>query len=159
MLADNKLDLILGSVGGFIYGVGTPIAGLFLGKVLTALSPQDKEIIKKDGLRWSLYHLGIAVIGGIALFLKTWKLEGLGAVVTSKMRKKVFKKYLELNLAFYDIDYNSPGSLLTKLSIDTTKISALVLSIFGSVISAVGGIIFSISPNVQDLKSYAGEIS
>ena len=144
LLADNKLDLILGSVGGFIYGVGTPIAGLFLGKVLTALSPQDKEIIKKDGLRWSLYHLGIAVIGGIALFLKTWKLEGLGAVVTSKMRKKVFKKYLELNLAFYDIDYNSPGSLLTKLSIDTTKISALVLSIFGSVISAVGGIIFSI---------------
>ena len=144
LLADNKLDLILGSVGGFIYGVGTPIAGLFLGKVLTALSPQDKEIIKKDGLRWSLYHLGIAVIGGIALFLKSWKLEGLGAVVTSKMRKKVFKKYLELNLAFYDIDYNSPGSLLTKLSIDTTKISALVLSIFGSVISAVGGIIFSI---------------
>ena len=144
LLADNKLELILGSVGGFIYGVGTPIAGLFLGKVLTALSPQDKEIIKKDGLRWSLYHLGIAVIGGIALFLKTWKLEGLGAVVTSKMRKKVFKKYLELNLAFYDIDYNSPGSLLTKLSIDTTKISALVLSIFGSVISAVGGIIFSI---------------
>ncbi len=144
LLADNKLDLILGSVGGFIYGVGTPIAGLFLGKVLTALSPQDKEIIKKDGLRWSLYHLGIAVIGGIALFLKTWKLEGLGDVVTSKMRKKVFKKYLELNLAFYDIDYNSPGSLLTKLSIDTTKISALVLSIFGSVISAVGGIIFSI---------------
>ena len=144
LLSDNKLDLILGTFGGFVYGVGTPIAGLFLGKVLTALSPQDIEIIKKDGLRWSLYHLGIAVIGGIALFLKTWKLEGLGAVVTSKMRKKVFKKYLELNLGFYDIDYNSPGSLLTKLSIDTTKISALVLSIFGSVISAIGGIIFSI---------------
>ena len=144
LLSDHKFDLILGTICGFIYGAGTPVAGLFLGKVLTALSPHYMKVIKKDGLRWSLYHLGIAVIGGIALFIKTWKLEYLGAVITSKMRKIVFKKFLELDLAFYDIDYNSPGSLLTKLSIDTTKISALVLSIFGSVISAVGGIIFSI---------------
>ena len=144
LLSDHKLDLIIGTIGGFIYGAGTPVAGLFLGKVLTALSPQELDVIKKDGLRWSLYHLGIAVIGGIALFIKTWKLEYLGAVITAKMRKIVFKKFLELELAFYDIDYNSPGSLLTKLSIDTTKISALVLSIFGSVISATGGIIFSI---------------
>ena len=145
LLSDHKLDLIIGTIGGFIYGAGTPVAGLFLGKVLTALSPQELDVIKKDGLRWSLYHLGIAVIGGIALFIKTWKLEYLGAVITAKMRKIVFKKFLELELAFYDVDYNSPGSLLTKLSIDTTKISALVLSIFGSVISATGGIIFSIS--------------
>ena len=60
------------------------------------------------------------------------------------MRKRVFKKYLELDLQFYDQDMNSPGSLLTKLSIDTTKISAIVLSVFGSIISAIGGIIISI---------------
>ena len=76
--------------------------------------------------------------------MKTWKLESLGSNITSKMRKRVFKKYLELDLQFYDQDMNSPGSLLTKLSIDTTKISAIVLSVFGSIISAIGGIIISI---------------
>ena len=141
LISDNKCDLIIGTIGGFIYGAGTPICGLFLGKVLLALSPQDDEIIKKDGLKWSLFHLGIAVVGSVSIFLKSWKLEGLGAVITSKMRKKVFKKYLELHLGFYDIDYNSPGSLLTKLSIDTTKINAVVLSVFGSIFSAAGGII------------------
>ena len=28
---DKKLDLILGTLGGFIYGAGSPLAGLFLG--------------------------------------------------------------------------------------------------------------------------------
>ena len=144
LLSDHKLDLIIGTIAGFIYGAGTPVAGLFFGKVLIALSPQDIEVIKTDGLRWSLYHLGIAVIGGVTIFLKTWKLESLGGVITAKMRKRVFRKYLELNLEFYEQDYNTPGSLLTKLSIDTTKISAIVLSVFGSLISAIGGIVISI---------------
>ena len=47
LLSDRKLDLIMGTIGGFIYGAGTPLAGLFFGKVLVALSPQDVDIIKK----------------------------------------------------------------------------------------------------------------
>ena len=41
LISDNKCDLNIGTIGGFIYGAGTPICGLFLGKVLLALSPQD----------------------------------------------------------------------------------------------------------------------
>ena len=144
LLSDHKLDLVIGTIGGFLYGAGTPLAGLFFGKTMVALSPQDIKIIKREGLKWSLLHLGIAVLGGLSIFLKSWKLESLGAVITSKMRKRVFKKYLELDLQFFDQDYNTPGSLLTKLSIDTTKISVIVLSVFGSIISSVGGIIVSI---------------
>ena len=144
LLSDYKLDLVIGTIGGFLYGAGTPLAGLFFGKTMVALSPQDIKIIKREGLKWSLLHLGIAVLGGLSIFLKSWKLESLGAVITSKMRKRVFKKYLELDLQFFDQDYNTPGSLLTKLSIDTTKISVIVLSVFGSIISSVGGIIVSI---------------
>ncbi len=144
LLSDHKLDLVIGTIGGFFYGAGTPLAGLFFGKTMVALSPQDIKIIKREGLKWSLLHLGIAVLGGLSIFLKSWKLESLGAIITSKMRKRVFKKYLELDLQFFDQDYNTPGSLLTKLSIDTTKISVIVLSVFGSIISSVGGIIVSI---------------
>ena len=144
LLSDHKLDLVIGTIGGFLYGAGTPLAGLFFGKTMVALSPQDIKIIKREGLKWSLLHLGIAVLGGLSIFLKSWKLDSLGAVITSKMRKRVFKKYLELDLQFFDQDYNTPGSLLTKLSIDTTKISVIVLSVFGSIISSVGGIIVSI---------------
>ena len=144
LLSDHKFELALGTLGAFVYGAGTPLAGLFLGKVMNALSPQDVEEMKREGLRWSLFHLGIAVIGGIAIFLKVYYLDGLGAIITAKMRKKVFRKYLQLHLGFFDLDYNSPGSLLTKLSIDSTKISSLVLAIFGSILSAAGGIILAL---------------
>lgn len=60
------------------------------------------------------------------------------------MRKKIIKKYLEFHIGFYDVEENTPGSLLTKLSIDTTQISALVLSIFGSVMNALGGFLLSL---------------
>jgi len=39
LLSDHKLDLVIGTIAGFIYGAGTPIAGLFFGKVMVALSP------------------------------------------------------------------------------------------------------------------------
>ena len=69
------------------------------------------------------------------------KLEGLGAIITSRIRKKIFQKYLELHVGFYDIDSNSPGGLLTNLSIDTTQLSSLILSIFGSLISCLSSIV------------------
>ena len=57
------------------------------------------------------------------------------------MRKNILQKYLELHVGYYDIDSNSPGGLLTKLSIDTTQLNSLILTIFGSIISTAGAII------------------
>ena len=140
-IKDKKLDLILGTLGGFIYGAGSPLAGLFLGYTINALSLEDTDKLKKRGLIWALLHLFLAVFSSITIFLKIWKLEGLGAVITARMRKAVFLKYLELHMGYYDIDSNSPGGLLTKLSIDTTQISPLILTIFGSIISTAGALI------------------
>ena len=117
------------------------MAGLFLGYSINALSLEDTDKLKKEGLKWALLHLFLAVFSAITIFLKIWKLEGLGAVITARMRKAVFLKYLELHMGYYDIDSNSPGGLLTKLSIDTTQISPLILTIFGSVLSTSGALI------------------
>ena len=141
IISDKKLDLILGTITGFIYGAGTPVAGLLLGYTINAFSLKDPDKVKKEGLKWALCHLAIAVFGGLSIFLKIEKIEGLGAIITSRMRKKVFQKYLELHIGFYDIESNSPGGLLTKLSIDTMQISPLILAIFGAIICTLGSII------------------
>ena len=77
--------------------------------------------------------------------LKDWKLESLSAVITARMRKRIIRKYLELHIGFYDLDEHTPGSLLTKLSIDTTQLSALILPIFGSLFSTAGSLLLSIT--------------
>ena len=112
LISDHKFDLFLGSLGGFVYGSGSPVSGLFLGKVTNAFSLEDTSRVRKEGLKWALVHLVIAFVGGFAIFLKIWKLEGLGSVITSRMRRNVLQKYLELHVGYYDIDSNSPGGLL-----------------------------------------------
>ena len=141
LITDHKLDILLGTLGGFIYGAGSPISGFFLGKITNAFSLEEPSRVRKEGLKWALLHLVIAFVSGFCIFLKIWKLDGLGSVITSKMRKKVLQKYLELHVGYFDINTNSPGGLLTKLSIDTTQLSSLILSIFGAVISTSGAII------------------
>ena len=143
-IKEKKVELILGTLGGFIYGTGSPLAGLFLGYSINALSLENTDKLKKEGLKWALLHLFLAVFSAITIFLKIWKLEGLGAVITARMRKAVFLKYLQLHMGYFDIDSNSPGGLLTKLSIDTTQISPLILTIFGSVLSTAGALIASL---------------
>ena len=141
LITDHKLDILLGTLGGFIYGAGSPVSGFFLGKITNAFSLEEPSRVRKEGLKWALLHLVIAFVSGFCIFLKIWKLDGLGSVITSKMRKKVLQKYLELHVGYFDINTNSPGGLLTKLSIDTTQLSSLILSIFGAVISTSGAII------------------
>ena len=141
LIMEHKIDIFLGILGGFIYGAGSPISGFFLGKVTNAFSLEEPNRIRKEGLKWALLFLLVAIFGAFCIFLKIWKLEGLGSIISSRMRKKVLQKYLELHVGYYDIDSNSPGGLLTKLSIDTTQLSSLILTIFGAIISTSGAII------------------
>ena len=70
-----------------------------------------------------------------------WKLETLGSIISTKMRKIVVKKYLSLHLSYFDIEENSPGALLTKLSIDTTQLNSIVLTLVGDILQTSGNLI------------------
>ena len=76
----------------------------------------------------------LAVVNGFFLFMKIWTFQSLGSVITTKMRKLIIDKYLKLHVGYFDIDENSPGALLTKLSIDTTQLNSLVLSVLGDAV-------------------------
>ena len=70
-----------------------------------------------------------------------WKLETIGSIISTKMRKIVVEKYLSLHLSYFDIEENSPGALLTKLSIDTTQLNSIVLTLVGDILQTSGNII------------------
>ena len=141
LIKDHKLALTFGTLGGILYGAAIPITGWILGKLINLFCSNDYDKIKKTGLKWCMVHLAIAIVIGLSAFLKIYYLEGLGALITSTMRKRVFKKYLELHVGFYDLSYNSPGALLTKLAIDTTQLGAIILSIFNAVLCTIGSIV------------------
>ena len=75
------------------------------------------------------------------MFLKLWKLEKLGSVISCNMKKEIVRKYLSLHIAYFDIDDNSPGALLTKLSIDTTQLNSIILTLVGDILQTTGNLI------------------
>ena len=63
-----------------------------------------------------------------------WMFSRIGVALARLYRKKILKKYLQLHISFYDITKNSPGALLTRLSIDTMQLNNLVFSTVGSTV-------------------------
>ena len=149
LLSDHKCDLFIGTFSGLLYGSVSPFVGIILGMTINILSSKDPDKIKSEGFIISMSFVIFGLFGGIAIFLKIWKLQVLGSVISSKMKKKVIKKYLELHMGYFDISSNSPGALLTKLSIDTTQIDSLILNIVGGIMTVISTYLISIILGLQ----------
>ena len=138
LLKNNKCDLALGTFGAFATGALHPVVGLILAMAINALSNPDDDVKRKDGNFYSLMYLLMAVLAGVLLFFKIWKFRTVGSILCNSMRKIIINKYLYMDMGFFDEDENSPGTLLSKLSIDSTQLTPLALTIFGDAIQTLG---------------------
>ena len=141
LLKDNIFDVILAVFGSLGAGAVTPITGYVLAHVFVDIVSGHYYQIWYHSLKWCFVFLAVAFANGFFLFLKMWKLETLGSIISTKMRKIVVKKYLSLHLSYFDIEENSPGALLTKLSIDTTQLNSIVLTLVGDILQTSGNLI------------------
>ena len=149
LLSDHKCDLFLGAISGLLYGSVAPFIGVILGKAFNSLSLNDPVIVKKETFILSMYFVILGSCAGIVIFLKIWKLQVIGSVISSKMKKKIIKKYLELHMGYFDINTNSPGALITKLSIDTSQLDSLILNIVGGLMTVISTYLISIILGLQ----------
>ena len=134
LLRNNKCDLALGIIGSLGAGGITPLTGYVLSRAFTCVASGHYHGIWHESLTWCFIFL-------VFVFLKLCKLETLGSAITCNMKKEVVEKYLSLHVAYFDIDDNSPGALLTKLSIDTTQLNSIILTLVGDVLTSVGNVI------------------
>ena len=105
-----------------------------MAKAMNALNSRYETIRYDDGLKYSMIMLALAFIQGVGNFLMIWKFFSIGCTLCCNYRKKILRKYLQMHISFFDITQNSPGALLTRLSIDTMQLNALVMSILGTTV-------------------------
>ena len=141
LLRNNKYDVACGIIFSLCAGAIMPMTGFILSKVFINVASGHYHQIWHESLIWSFAFLGIAFLNGLFIFLKMWKLETLGSVITCNMRKEIVEKYLSLHIAYFDIDDNAPGALLTKLSIDTTQLNSIILTLVGDILQTTGNLI------------------
>ena len=133
-LHEEKVTLFLAILGAAIIGIVTPINGMIMAKAMNALNSRYETIRYDDGLKYSMIMLALAFIQGVGNFLMIWKFFSIGCTLCCNYRKKILRKYLQMHISFFDITQNSPGALLTRLSIDTMQLNALVMSILGTTV-------------------------
>ena len=141
LLKDNKCDVVVGIIGTLLAGALTPINGYILARAFYYISSGHTHMIWHTSLIWCFIFLVCAFLNGFFVFVKLWKLESLGSVITCNMRKEIVEKYLSLHVAYFDIDDNAPGALLTKLSIDTTQLNSIILTLVGDVSQTTGVVV------------------
>ena len=101
--------------------------------------------MKKDTNIWGSLYMVDAVFIAIFMYFKLYSLDVISSFLTSNLRKKIFKKYLELPMEFFDKIENSPGALLTKLSMDTVQLNSVVQMIVGDLFHSFGSLVTGIT--------------
>lgn len=130
----RKCNMVLACIGAAIVGVLTPINGIMMGNAMNGLNSKYQTVRFDNGLKYSLLFLLIAFCQGVGNTLMNWQFMVLGSSLARVYRKKILSKYLQMHISFFDLNINAPGSLLTRLSIDTTQLNSLVMTILGTTV-------------------------
>ena len=133
--------IILGLFSSVLAGVSITLCGYFFGFIINSLSEQKVEKLISETNFWGTVYLIDSIFIAIFLFFKLYSLDTISSFLTSNLRKMIFKKYLELDMSFFDEIENSPGALLTKLSIDTIQLNSVFQMIIGDVFHCLGSLI------------------
>ena len=138
LIKNYKMDLFIGTISGLFFGVGLTYIEFIIGKLETDFSLKDNDLMKRGVLKWSFILLLVALVWVYCDYVCNLKLNNLGSIVESKTRKKLIKKYLELQMGFFDFESNSSSSLLSILSIDTNYLGFFFRSIYNSILVSFG---------------------
>ena len=140
-LWNYKLYSIFALISLIIYGVFPPFRGLYQGKAINAINSKYETIRYDEGLKYSVVYLILGFFYSLFHFLSLWFEYSLGINLSKMYRNKMMKKYLSFHLSFYDIDRNSPGSILTKMSINTIQLKEFLHFIVGYTIIIISNLI------------------
>ena len=136
-IPDKKLNMFLACLGAAIVGGLSPANGVMMGNAMNGLNSKYETVRYDKGLKYALLFLLVAFLQGLGNTLMNWQFMIMGASLVRVYRKKILKKYLQIHISYFDLTINSPGSLLTRLSIDTTQLNSLLLTILGSTVQCV----------------------
>ena len=133
-LKNYKLEIFLACLGSILVGVSSPLLGFFMGKTIISLKSMYETVRYDDGLKYAFIFFALAVVYGIGQCLMIWKFMSLGLHLAKIYRKKLMAKFLSFHLSYFDVTKNSPGSLLTRMAINTMELNQILNTILGIII-------------------------
>ena len=113
----------------FLNGVLTVFVGWLIGGGIDVLSNEDLEKVKKGGYKYGIYHFILGFVILAIEFFRYYYFEILGENLVKFFKSKIFDFFLKIHLGYFDKVENTPGNLVSKINIKTSKINGTILSL------------------------------
>jgi ATP-binding cassette subfamily B (MDR/TAP) protein 1 len=140
LLAYNKGQmhyLILAIITTIIAGIVQPFFAFIVSYMIDLFSnPEDPDYKKKAGLG-ALYFVICAIVILVSTSIRMGCFGQVSQELVMKLREDLFKKYLKMEMSYFDRPENTPGSLCTKLSSDCSQVRALTSQVVGVYLMAI----------------------
>ena len=137
-----KIDFILMIIPMIILGVVKIFEGIVLCYGTNALNSNYETIRYDKALKYSWIFLILCFVDFLMIYIGIYKAGQLGINLGKIYRKKMMKKYLSFHLSYFDLEGNSPGSILTKMAIETAQLKDYFFKIVKNALFLIG-IMFS----------------
>ena len=139
-----KLLFIVGLSLAFLSGVYHTVTCLFIGDAVNDLSSPFPNKVKVHARNYALYFILYTAISFLLEYFRFYSFDYLGECISVDFKRRIFSTFLSLHPGFYDIKSNSPGNLVSKMSMQTEAINGVVLTLFSMVLQGVGNLISGI---------------
>ncbi|GAA5897055.1 hypothetical protein JCM8208_006155 [Rhodotorula glutinis] len=141
-------------IGAVASGCVYPVFGIVFGGVISTfqLDPETQGgQLRREGNRYALWCFIIAILSTVAVIVQSWMYGDTAERLCAKIRLNTFKSTLRQDIAFFDRDENSTGTLTNAMTDRATKIFGLfgptqgviIQSIFTLVSGAIIGLCYS----------------
>jgi len=132
--------MLLGLFWSIICGGGNPTQAVFFAKQIMTLSfapvtPAEQVIHDSDF--WSLMYLMLGIVQFIAFSIQGWSFAYCSERLVHRVRESAFRSMLRQDIAFFDREENSAGSLTSFLSVETTQVAGLSGITLGTILTVV----------------------
>ena len=124
----------IGFIGAAINGVVMPIFSILLAECLTALGTDKANF-------WALMFVCISSGAFLSNFAQIGLLRIAGEKLTRRVRALTFATLMKQEIAFFDRDENSIGTLTAKLAEDTSLIQGLTGQVLAATIQALAAVV------------------
>jgi len=139
-----------------ICGGGNPTQAVFFAKQIVTLSvdvskltPEMKHQVKHDSDFWSLMYLMLAIVQFIAFSVQGVIFAKASERLVHRVRDRAFRTMLRQDVAFFDDDENTSGSLTSFLSTETTHLAGLSGVTLGTLLMVVTTLVVALALSIS----------
>ncbi|UJR37711.1 hypothetical protein I4U23_030406 [Adineta vaga] len=137
--------ILLGSVSSLIFGAMQPLFALFFAQVYGLFAEPDLDEQKRLTSLYAGIIFLIGLAGGLAQFFESYAFAKSGEALTKRMRILTFSAMLRQEMGYFDMEANSVGALVTRLSSDASALKGLTGVRIGIIMQALSAVITALT--------------